>query len=155
MGNNMNPLTFQSGYTSASLILLGRLAPSVLPTGMITSSSMPQGAIAEVIGVLSGIFLLMFSGWFFFTSTLCVVLGLKHTSFTLNWWAFIFPNAGLTLAVIELGKVLKSAAIDGICSALTILMVAFWLFVAGAHVWAVWTGRILWPGKDEDRDLDA
>ncbi len=71
-------------------------------------------------------------------------------SFTLNWWAFIFPNAGLTLACIKLGKVYSSPGINGFCSALTILLVIFWLFVAVANIMAVWQKKILWPGKDED-----
>lgn len=74
-------------------------------------------------------------------------------SFTLNWWAFVFPNAGLTLAAIQVGKVFDSRAIDGICSALTIMLVVMWLITAGAHIRAVWLGRIMWPGKDEDKDM--
>ena len=71
-------------------------------------------------------------------------------SFTLNWWAFVFPNAGLTLAAIQMGKVFKSPGINGICSALTIMLVIMWLFTAVAHVRAVVRGTILWPGKDEE-----
>ena len=65
----------------------------------------------------------------------------------------IFPNAGLTLATIQLGSAFSSSAINGICSALTILLVIFWFVVAIAHVRAVWKGTIMWPGKDEDKDM--
>ena len=74
-------------------------------------------------------------------------------SFTLNWWAFVFPNAGLTLAGIQMGKVFSSPGINGICSALTILLVIMWLFTAVFHIRAVVLGNILWPGKDEDKDM--
>jgi tellurite resistance protein TehA-like permease len=75
-------------------------------------------------------------------------------SFTLNWWAFIFPNAGLTLAIIQLGSTYKSDGIDGFCSALTVLLVVFWFIAAVANVRAVWKCQIMWPGKDEDADMD-
>jgi tellurite resistance protein TehA-like permease len=76
-------------------------------------------------------------------------------TFTLNWWAFIFPNAGLTLAAIQAGSVLHSEAINGVCSALTILLVLAWLCVALCCVRALWTGQVLWPGKDEDKDMQG
>lgn len=71
-------------------------------------------------------------------------------SYTLNWWAFVFPNAGLTLATIQLGSVYGSPAINGICSALTVLLVIFWFVAAICCIYAVAKGHILWPGKDED-----
>ena len=74
-------------------------------------------------------------------------------TFTLNWWAFVFPNAGLTLALIQLGKAYSSPGINGVCSALTILLVIFWLITAVAHIRAVIKGTIMWPGKDEDKDM--
>lgn len=64
----------------------------------------------------------------------------------------MFPNAGLTLAAIQLGKAYKSSAIDGICSALTLLLVILWLITAVAHIQAGFRGKIMWPGKDEDKD---
>ena len=96
-------------------------------------------------------------------------------SFTLNWWAvsssqtkplqklqlptnitskqFVFPNAGLTLAAIQVGSALNSPGINGICSALTIFLVIMWLITAVAHIQALWKGKIMWPGKDEDKDM--
>lgn len=47
---------------------------------------------------------------------------------------------------------LGSKGIKGICSALTILLVAMWIFVALMNVRAVWRGDILWPGMDEDME---
>ena len=80
--------------------------------------------------------MILFSYWFFFITTVAVVVGAHKMSFTLNWWAFIFPNAGMTLATIQAGKVLNSNALNGIASALTILLV------------------IMWPGKDEDKSME-
>ena len=74
-------------------------------------------------------------------------------SYTLNWWALIFPNAGLTLAAIQLGDVYNSPGINGICSGLTIILVLLWIITAVSCVRAVVKGHILWPGKDEDVDV--
>jgi len=72
--------------------------------------------------------------------------------FTLNYWGVIFPNAGLTIALIQIANVLDSDGIRGVCSAMTILLVAAWLAVAFLHVKAVWDRSILWPGMDEDME---
>lgn len=58
----------------------------------------------------------------------------------------------MTLAAIQIGSALKSPAINGICSALTILLVIMWLITACAHIQAVWRQKIMWPGRDEDKD---
>lgn len=28
-----------------------------------------------------------------------------------------------------------------------------WLITAVAHILALWQGKIMWPGKDEDKDM--
>ena len=66
---------------------------------------------------------------------------------------FVFPNAGLTLAAIQVGSALNSPGINGICSALRIFLVIMWLITAVAHIQALWKGKIMWPGKDEDKDM--
>jgi hypothetical protein len=73
----------------------------------------------RIFGIMSGLFVILFAYWFFFITTVAVLAGVRKMTFTLNWWAFIFPNAGLTLATIQAGKVLNSEALNGIASALT------------------------------------
>ena len=75
------------------------------------------------------------------------------TRFTLNWWAFVFPNAGLTLAVIQIGNALESDSLKNLTSAMTILLVLLWIVVAVFHIRAVWRRDILWTGKDEDKNI--
>lgn len=72
--------------------------------------------------------------------------------FTLNWWAFIFPNVGLTIALIQIANVLNSDGIKGVCSAMTIILVGMWIFVALMHIRAVLRREVLWPGMDEDME---
>lgn len=144
-----------AGYTAAGLISLATQAPTVVPTAQFTPGSFPDGYIIKDVGILSGLFIILFSFWFFCISTIAVVTGLRRMSFTLNWWAFIFPNAGLTLAAIQTAKALDSDGIRGVCSALTVMLVVMWLLVAVLCIKAVWKGEMLWPGKDEDKTMEG
>jgi tellurite resistance protein TehA-like permease len=121
----------------------------------------------KAVGVGAGIFLVsqnnhirnllivcqwLLAFWFFAISLVGLIDGYKHAKFTLNWWALIFPNAGLTIALIQIGNVLDSDGIKGVCSAMTVILCIIWLWVAILHVRAVWNGQILWPHKDEDME---
>lgn len=111
-----------------------------------------MGYIWKAIGVPAGIFLWLLAFWFFALSTVSVLFGIRQMKFNLSWWAFIFPNAGLTIAAIQIGNVLGSPAIGKVCSAATILLVIAWLFVAVANCWAIYRRKVLWPGMDEDME---
>lgn len=141
-----------AGYTAAALFSLGTQAQSVIPEGKWTTN-IPDGDFLKNLGVASGLFVILFSLWFCCISTVAVVSGIRRMSFTLNWWAFVFPNAGLTLAAIQAGQALQSEGINGCCSALTIILVMLWLLCAVAHLRALWRGDLLWPGKDEDKTM--
>lgn len=145
-------LTYNPGYTAAGLFSLGTQATSVVPSDKFTTSGL-DGAIIRNLGIISGLFVILFAFWFFCISTLSVITGVRRMTFTLNWWAFVFPNAGLTLAAIQAGKALGSEGTNGVCSALTIMLVLFWLVCAAFHVRALWRGDLLWPGKDEDKTM--
>ncbi|KAF1969678.1 hypothetical protein BU23DRAFT_582565 [Bimuria novae-zelandiae CBS 107.79] len=142
-----------AGYTAAGLVSLGKQASIVVPASQFTELSLPDGDLIRNLGIISGLFIILFSFWFFCISTVAVLTGIRRMSFTLNWWAFIFPNAGLTLAAIQIAQALNSDGIRGVCSALTIMLVAMWLFVAASCIRAVWIGGLLWPGKDEDKTM--
>jgi tellurite resistance protein TehA-like permease len=138
------------------LISLASQAPKVLPIIAFSGdSTFADGRIVQIIGFVAGGFVMLFSFWFFCISTVAVIAGIRQMSFTLNWWAFIFPNAGLTLAVIELGKVYNSPGINWVASVLTILLVVMWIIVVIANIRAVLQKKILWPGKDEDGDMEV
>lgn len=36
---------------------------------------------------------------------------------------------------------------------MTIILVIFWLLTAVFNIRAVWQGKVMWPGKDEDKDM--
>ena len=81
-----------------------------------------------------------------------VLAGARKMQFTLNWWGLVFPNAGLTLGAIQIANALNSPAIKAVTSAMTILLVLAWFFVAISHVVAVVNKTILLEGRDEDEE---
>lgn len=133
---------------------LANQAPNLVIANYWTSSVAPDGEIVRIFGILAGLFILLFAYWFFFITTIAVLAGIRKMQFTLNWWAFIFPNAGMCLATIQAATSLNSPAINGVASALTILLVIMWLFVSGCCIRAVWCGEVMWPGKDEDKTME-
>lgn len=66
-------------------------------------------------------------------------------------WAFVFPNVGFTIAIIDIGQQLESEGVLWVGSAMTILIVITWISVFVCHVWAVLTERMMMPGMDEDK----
>jgi tellurite resistance protein TehA-like permease len=141
-----------AAYTANTLVALGMQAPKVIPRNFLGIGSFPVGEVWKAIGVPCGIFLWLLAFWFCALSTVSVLSSWKEMHFTMNWWAFIFPNVGLTIALIQIANVLDSDGMKGICSAMTIILVMLWIFVAMMNVRAVWRGEVLWPGMDEDME---
>lgn len=103
----------------------------------------------RILAVSAGAFLWALSLWFFAIAAIAVIRS-PPTAFHLSWWAMVFPNTGFTIATITLGKAFDSPGIKGVGSAMSICIVAMWLFVLVNHVRAVWNQSIMYPGKDED-----
>ncbi|KAK6088788.1 C4-dicarboxylate transporter/malic acid transporter [Seiridium cupressi] len=115
--------------------------------------------VLQVVADWVGIFLWLFTFWLFaiaLVANLPVMFPYKEgrfqvqMGFKLSWWGIIFPNVGFTIATGFIGNVLGSNAIQWVCTIMTILLFAFWLMDLTLHLKAIITGRIMWPGKDED-----
>ena len=141
-----------AAYTANAFVALGMQAPTQVPDDFLGITSVPAGDIIKVFGVTAGIFLWLVAFWFSALTTVSVLISAKESHFTLNYWAFIFPNAGLTIALIQIGSALNSPAIKAISSAATIILVILWLWVAVLTVRGVLQKQVLWPGKDEDME---
>lgn len=142
-----------AGYTAAALVALGNRAPSVVPADFLSLGDFNVGATIKVLGVMSALFIWLVAFWFFALSFIAVLEGVKDMSFTLNWWAFVFPNAGLTLATIQLGNVLDCTGIKAVTSAMSIILVIAWFFVAASHISALYQRKIMWESRDEDAGM--
>ena len=106
--------------------------------------------ILRTLATMTAIFIWSLSAWFFCVAVVACLQASRTMTFRLNWWAFVFPNTGFTIATISIGKVLQSEGVMWVGSVMTVGIVCTWVFVAVCHVRAVWRGDILWEGKDED-----
>ncbi|KAK9422641.1 putative Malic acid transport protein [Seiridium unicorne] len=145
-----------AGYTIVSLIGCSQY----LPQGYSYFATHPTAVeVLQVVADWVGIFLWLFTFWLFaiaLVANLPVMFPYKEgrfqvqMGFKLSWWGIIFPNVGFTIATGFIGNVLGSNAIQWVCTIMTILLFAFWLMDLTLHLKAIITGRIMWPGKDED-----
>lgn len=110
--------------------------------------------ILTVISTFIGVFLWGLSLWFFTITLLAILACARELTFHLNWWAFIFPNVGFTIATINIGAAFDSKGIQWVASLMSVTLVATYLFVGVMHVRALMQRQILWPGKDEDVHTD-
>ncbi|KAI0868943.1 voltage-dependent anion channel [Hypoxylon argillaceum] len=106
--------------------------------------------ILRVLATTVCIFIWFLSLWFFCIAAVANLAVWREITFHLNWYSYIFPNVGFTIAVISIGKTLNSPGMIGTGSAMTALLVIGWLVIVLNHIRAVWTGQILADGKDED-----
>lgn len=140
-------------YTSITFSVLGQQAAQLLPPDYLgIQGSYPVGKIWQAIGVPVAIFFLLFGFFNFALGTVSIVVGIRRLRFDLTWWAFVFPNAGFTIALIQTATALDSDGLRGVCSAATIVLCLAWFIIAIMHARALIRKEILWPGMDEDEE---
>lgn len=136
-------------FTSLALIGMSR----ALPPGHSFFVAHPAAIdTLQTVAAAFAIFIWTLSLWFFSISAVSCIVAIPHMDFHLVWYSFVFPNVGLTLALINIGDQLNSNAITWVGSVMTVLLVITWLFVMVMHVRAIARRDIMWPGKDEDKD---
>lgn len=96
------------------------------------------------MGAITGIFLWLLAFWFFCLATVAVLHGYGKLTFNLTWWAFIFPNVGLALATIQIGKALENPGINWVTSAMTLLLFLGWLVLSALQIRVIWKERMTW-----------
>ncbi|KAK7973888.1 hypothetical protein PG989_015736 [Apiospora arundinis] len=151
---NMFVAVGPAGYTASTLASLGMQAPKIIPaTYLGITSGVPTGDLWKAMSVPAAMFVWLVGFWFFAQAAVSTLRGARKMRFTLSWWAFIFPNAGLTMGMAQIGNSIGSRRIrNWVVPAATVVLVAVWLLVAVMNVRAVWRGDVLWPGKDEDME---
>ncbi|KAK8099073.1 c4-dicarboxylate transporter malic acid transport protein [Apiospora kogelbergensis] len=143
-----------AGYTASALAGLGMQAPKVIPaTYLGITSGVPTGDLWKAMSVPAAMFVWMIGFWFLAQAAVSTLRGAPKMRFTLSCWALIFPNAGLTIGMAQIGRAIDSERIQNyVVPAATVVLVVIWLLVAAMNVRAVWRGDLLWPGKDEDME---
>lgn len=134
-----------------ALALMGMA--SNIPQGYAYFEQHPMARdVLQPLALVFSIFLWLFAFFFFGIATVACIQGIQELYWSLICWAFVFPNTGFAIATINIGNQLDSEGIKWVGSAMTILLVAIWIFNLVMQVRAIITKTMLWPGKDEDRD---
>jgi tellurite resistance protein TehA-like permease len=107
----------------------------------------------QATALFFGVILWLVAFWLFALAVLSCFAGIKEMRFSSAWWAFIFPNVGFMLATAEIGREVESEGILWVASGMTGVVVIMWLVTVGACGKAVVEKRVLWPGRDEDKDM--
>jgi len=157
---NMRPGMFVAvgppSFTGFALLGIAEDMARIYPSYATIASVKNPEIIPDVFIIVAlgaAVFLWATAFWFFCISLVSVLDGARRgMSFHLVWWSFVFPNVGFAIATITIGTALRSEGILWLGSAMTIVLVLVWIFVASMHARAVWKRQILWPGRDEDHD---
>lgn len=142
------------GSVAYTIVTFIGLANAIPDTGYFARHPMAK-EILTVTALFASIFMWLFAFWIFAIAVVANVFCAagRNMPFALAWWAFIFPNVGFMLATSMIGKELESEPILWVASVMTIGLVGIWFISVVACVRAVLSGGIVWPGKDEDKDL--
>lgn len=145
-----------AAYSVNTFIALGMQAPKHIPKGFLGIDDIPVGEVFKVISVAIGIFMWLVAFWFSALSTVSVLMNAKEAHFTLNWWAFVFPNVGLVTALLQIAQALELDSVKMVCTGGTAVLFLLWVFCAIMHVRALARKEVMWPGQDEDmEDIDG
>lgn len=106
--------------------------------------------ILNLLALLSAIFLWVLSFWFFGIAFTAALEAIHRNDFHLNWYAYVFPNVGFTIATIQIGNKLESSGIQLVGTGMGVILFFLWITIVGCHIKAFATHMICWPHKDED-----
>ena len=120
---------------------------STLP-GITNQALIPD--VLQILALLAAVFLFMLAFWLFAIALLATIEAIPRNDFHLNWYAYIFPNVGFTIATINIGERLDSRPIQLVGSAMVAILVLLWVLIVVCHIRAVANRKICWPGRDED-----
>jgi tellurite resistance protein TehA-like permease len=110
--------------------------------------------IIETMATMTAVFIWSLSFWFWAIAVIACLAVWKEITFRLNWWAFVFPNVGFTIATLSIGKQFESPGVEWVGTIMTILLVALYLFILFHHIRAFIRKDIVYEGKDEDVYID-
>jgi len=139
-----------AGYTIIALIGCA----NAIPDGYGYFAKHPTASeTLKVIALWISIFLWLFTFWLFaiaLVAHLPILLSKYHNkmsrqqiSFTLPWWAIIFPNVGFTIGTIYIGDELESNAIAWVATFMTVLVFIAWLMDLFLHLKSIFQRRIM------------
>lgn len=90
------------GCTALALIGLAKALPSHY--NYFGDDEVTSHILLQVMATMMGVFIWSSAFWFLFLASASYMMCWKSISFSMSWYAFIFPNAGLTIAMINTGQ---------------------------------------------------
>lgn len=125
-------------FTGVGLLAMA----SVIPEHYSYFAQFPEAVqTLQTIALFTAIFFWTLAFWFCSLAIVAIAAALRKTSFSLMWYATIFPNVGLVVSMMVIGKLLNSDAIGWVGTGATIVLAAIWLLVQCFHIGALWKAR--------------
>jgi tellurite resistance protein TehA-like permease len=116
--------------------------------GVINQDIIPD--ILQLFALLMAIFLWTLAFWFFAIAFVSSMEAVTRNDFYLNWYVYVFPNVGFTIATIKIGERLDSNGIKGVGTGMAAVLFFLWIVIVVCHIKAIVNRKICWPGKHED-----
>lgn len=135
------------GFTALALIGLAKAWPThynYFGDDEVTSQ------ILRVVATMTAVFIWSSAFWFFCLAVASCLICWREIPFSMSWYAFIFPNVGFTIATINIGQAFESTAVEWVGTAMTLMLIAMYLFVFVCQMRALIRRDVVAEGKDED-----
>lgn len=79
----------------------------------------------------------------------------SEMTFSLSWFAFVFPNVGFTIGTMLLAEEYESQALKIVTAVMTVILAIGLILLWFGALRAVYLRYIMMPGKDEDKPIPA
>jgi tellurite resistance protein TehA-like permease len=126
-------------YTGVGLLKMSSNVPRYSYYTEFPSAVLPMQTLAWTGAVFLWMLAFYFGCLAFAANAACV----RRMRFHLTWYSLIFPNCGLAIVFLDIGKLLHCKAMEWVGISLVIAIASVWLIVSAFHVEALWKGRTL------------
>jgi tellurite resistance protein TehA-like permease len=98
--------------------------------------------LLQILALIVAIFHWVLAFWFFSIALVATIEAVGRNDFHMDWYAYVFPNVGFTIATIKIGERLDSRAIQGVGSRMGAVLFFLLVLIYGCHVRAVLQRKI-------------
>jgi tellurite resistance protein TehA-like permease len=131
------------GPPSFTVVAVIKLA-SDIPANYAYFHTHPTAAeTLQIIALFFGLFFWIFAFWFFCLALVAVLMTAPKMRFHMTWCAFVFPNAGFTIATLSIGHQLDCPGMNWVGTGATIIIFCVWMMNNLALLEAIYRGRYL------------
>jgi tellurite resistance protein TehA-like permease len=126
-------------YTGVGLLKISAQVPNYSYYAKYPEAIVPVQTLAWISAVFLWMLAFYFAGLALAANLACI----KKMRFHLTWYSIVFPNCGLGIVLLDIGKLLECKPIEWVGTAFTIVIAVLWLTVSTFHGEALWRGRTL------------